>query len=142
MTKRSRYAVAVAKTGKRALKKAISDGLDSHNVAAAGPYRASEILIGVRNAKGEDVGGVLAVAYWDTLFVKWVWLAPKVRKKALGARMLAAAEDEGRRRGCKLVYLDTFSFQAPGFYEKQGYARIGALDYPGAFSRYWYAKPL
>ena len=36
-------------------------------------------------------------------------------RQGLRARLLALAEEEGKRRGAKHSYLDTFSFQAPGF---------------------------
>ena len=36
--------------------------------------------------------------------------------------MLTEFEKEAGARGCTLIYLDTFTFQAPGFYEKLGYS--------------------
>ena len=42
------------------------------------------------------------------------------------------AEDEARRRGCDRVCLSSFTFQAPGFYQKYGYAETGrTLGIPG-----------
>ena len=39
--------------------------------------------------------------------------------------LMARAEDEARRRGATDSVLDTFSFQAPGFYRKLGYREFG-----------------
>ncbi len=51
------------------------------------------------------------------------------------------AETEAMRRGCKWARLETFSFQARGFYEKLGYRVIGALhDFPPGGSVYWMRK--
>jgi hypothetical protein len=56
---------------------------------------------------------------------------------------LSAAEDEARRRGAKHAYLDTFSFQAPDFYEQHGYQVFGTLDdFPAGHQRYFMTKEL
>ena len=66
-----------------------------------------------------------------------------LRGQQLGSRVLAAAEDEARRRGCSAAMLYTISFQAPGFYEGQGYRAFGtiACDPPGT-SRVFMTKSL
>ena len=57
--------------------------------------------------------------------------------------MVAAAEAEARKRGIRNVYLDTFSFQAPGFYKKLGYREFGKLkDFPPGHTRHWMTKAL
>ncbi len=45
----------------------------------------------------------------------------------LGARLLEEAERRPTRRGCREMQLDTHSYQAPGFYRRQGYQQIGEL---------------
>jgi hypothetical protein len=55
---------------------------------------------------------------------------------------MAAAETEGRRRGCSAVWLDTFEFQARPFYEKLGYRLFGTLDFPAGFKRFFLQKAL
>ena len=53
------------------------------------------------------------------------------------------AEDEGIRRGCHTAWLDTFNFQARGFYERFGYTIFGTLEgEPPAFPRYFMKKTL
>ncbi|MCI0305365.1 GNAT family N-acetyltransferase [Cronobacter sakazakii] len=57
------------------------------------------------------------------------------------ASLMAMAEAEGRKRGCKRVFVDTFSFQAPDFYRKQGYDLYGvAPDYRDGHSRFYFSK--
>jgi GNAT superfamily N-acetyltransferase len=50
------------------------------------------------------------------------------RNEGHASRLLIAAESEARKRGCKHAFLDTFSFQALGFYYKLGYSEFGRLD--------------
>ena len=53
------------------------------------------------------------------------------------------AEDEARRRGCVAAVLYTISFQAPGFYEKNGYRVLGTVAcLPPGTSRIFMTKPL
>jgi ribosomal protein S18 acetylase RimI-like enzyme len=41
------------------------------------------------------------------------------------------------------IWLETFSFQAPGFYQKLGYCEFGRLaDYPPGHTRLYYQKSL
>lgn len=53
--------------------------------------------------------------------------APAARGRGLGARLLAAAEDAARARGCHAVRLEVRVDNTPamGLYERAGYRRIG-----------------
>ena len=54
-----------------------------------------------------------------------------------------AAESAARERGCRIVLLDTFGVQAPGFYDKLGYRVVGTIDdFPPGHRRYFYVKDL
>lgn len=64
------------------------------------------------------------------LFIDRFFLPEKYRGNRLGARLLAMAEEEGKRRGCAVIALFTLHFQAPGFYQKQGYEVAATLETP------------
>jgi len=69
---------------------------------------------------------------------------PEARRgEGLGAKLLAAAEDVARERGCGHAWLDSYGFQAPQFYLKQGYEIFGTLpDYPRGVERVFLCKRL
>jgi GNAT superfamily N-acetyltransferase len=72
-----------------------------------------------------------------------MWIKEEVRGRGYGRRLLAMAEDEARQRGAKNAFLDTFSFQAPGFYEHFGYEVFGELgEFPAGHTRYFLRKQL
>ncbi|MEH2166604.1 MAG: hypothetical protein V7K41_08010 [Nostoc sp.] len=54
-----------------------------------------------------------------------------------------AAEQEAVNRGCLNVYVFTYSFQAPEFYQHLGYEVFGELaDFPPGHRRYFLKKNL
>jgi GNAT superfamily N-acetyltransferase len=124
-------------------KKAIERGLHAHNIAAAGPYKDSDYIVSVRDAKGNVRGGFWVEVYYESAFLRWAWVDPKLQRKGLGRALMEAAEDEARKRGAANLWLDTFSFQARPFYEKLGYRVFGTLKMgrPGV-ERYWLIKDL
>jgi hypothetical protein len=65
-----------------------------------------------------------------------------LHRRGVGRELMAAAETRARKRGCHSAWLDTFSFQARGFYEKLGYEEFGRLDYPPAHHRHFMRKRL
>ena len=66
-----------------------------------------------------------------------------VRGQGYGSQLLTAAEAEGRQRGCEVAVLDTYSFQAPEFYRRHGYAVCGVIEgYPDDQRKYLMKKRL
>lgn len=92
---------------------------------------------------GSIVGGLVGRTYLDWLHVENFWVDEAYRKKSYGSEILEKAESEAKRRGCHGSTLDTFSFQALEFYEKNGYSVIGTLPkYCGKHERYYLSKVL
>jgi GNAT superfamily N-acetyltransferase len=120
---------------------AVGRGLGAYNRAAYGKLAREERWILARDAAGAVQGGARCELAWGWVYVDWLWVAEGLRRQGLGARLLAAAEALARGNGCLGVHLNTWSFQAPDFYRKQGYAEVGRVeDMPPGAARYWFAK--
>ena len=88
-------------------------------------------------------GGVIGATYWNWLYIDLMWLKEEFRGQGYGHQLLTLAEAEARNRGAKHAYLDTFSFQAPAFYQQHGYKVFGELqDFPPGHQRYFLTKAL
>jgi GNAT superfamily N-acetyltransferase len=126
-----------------AVKRQLGGGLDRYNISQAGDYGDSEFIVAARDPKGRLLGGFYVVCVYETAFLKWAWVAQKARRLSVGSALMAAAEKEARRRKAKLMYLDTFSYQARPFYEKLGYSVFGILKLGRkGLERYWMSKAL
>jgi len=122
---------------------AIQRGLHAFNQEMGGPYDREPVTVLARDAAGEVQGGLLGLTYWHWLFIDWLWLARSQRGRGVGSELLRRAEAIARTRGCTDVYTDTFSFQAPGFWSRNGYTEFGRLDeMPRGHARQWFRKRL
>lgn len=94
-----------------------------------------ERLVGGCTGSTEDL--------WQWFTLDSMWVDEVLRGSGLGAALLAEAEDEARRRGCRWAKLNTWDFQAPGFYERCGYEEYGReVDYPPGHTNFLMRKTL
>ena len=92
--------------------------------------------------EAQIVAGLAGETYCGWLFVKYLWVSDELRGRGIGRELMARAEARARELGCHSAWLDTFSFQARGFYEKLGYEEFGRLDYPPDHHRHFLRKRL
>jgi GNAT superfamily N-acetyltransferase len=122
----------------------INDGLRAYNTEKAGYDDHKPLAVFVTDAAtGKVIGGLHGGSYLGQLRVDRFFLPEDHRRDRIGSRVLKLAEEEGRRRGCSRVTLNTLEIQAPGFYLKQGYTMAAKLDCdaPG-ITRYLMTKKL
>ncbi|SDI30749.1 GNAT family N-acetyltransferase [Chryseobacterium jejuense] len=99
-----------------------------------------EIII---NDNKQVVGGLYGRSIWGTLEIQKLAVSEEYKNRGLGRQLVHAAIEEARVRNCEYVALNTFSFQAPEFYEKLGFEKIGTEhDFPKGFEKYYYRKTL
>ena len=93
--------------------------------------------------EGRCVAGVLAYCRGDCAAVDILWVHPHRRGRGLGQALLARVEDLAREQGARRLILDTFSFQAPRFYQELGYRCYAVLDpMVNGYSRSYFIKEL
>ena len=130
-------------TGAAALaqRDAILDGLREYNRAQAGPSGAEAICVALLDADGAVRGGLYGSFSYDWLAIELLFVPEELRGSGLGSQLIAEAEQQARARGCIGAWLDTYSFQARGFYEKLGYSLAGTIpDHPVGGARYFMLK--
>lgn len=128
-------------------KRWIVDGLVTYNLSLV-PAMQDELFYDLSRKivmeSGELAGGIIARMYcWNCVNVDTLWVADSCRGTGLGKELLRQVEEEACKKGACLIHLDTFDFQAQGFYESQGYEVFGVLeDCPAGHRRYYMKKSL
>jgi predicted N-acetyltransferase YhbS len=118
-------------------------GLLAFNEVRLGPSGEESVKFVARDSAGTVVGGILGQTRWRWLYIAKLWVDERTRGQGLGTRLMEAAEDLARSRGCTDVSLDTFDYQVRPFYEKLGYELFGTLEgYPPGSRQYYLRKRL
>ncbi|HEY9784965.1 MAG TPA: GNAT family N-acetyltransferase [Candidatus Obscuribacterales bacterium] len=121
----------------------LAEILNSHNEKHNLVWDPQALAIFVRDADGTILGGITGSTNWGWLHVNLLAVHSSLRNQGLGRTLMEMAETEAIKRGCKAAFLDTFSFQALGFYKKLGYELFGTLDdFPPGHKRYFLRKSL
>lgn len=127
MTTTDDLAVTV-RDGRPELDEQLSSLLDVVNAARTAPVPAArELTVAVHAGPGTDgelVAGLSGWTWGEAAGIAMTWVHEERRGQALGTRLLAEFEAEARRRGAVRVFVTSFTFQAPGFYERHGYTEI------------------
>jgi len=123
--------------------KIIYQGLLEYNLARIEDKNPRDLGIYLQDETGEKVGGLIGNTHGNWLLVKYLWVREDQRGQKIGSALLKQAEETAKERGCRYAFLDSFSFQAPAFYEKHGYMSVFTLEeYPVTGKRYYFTKTL
>jgi GNAT superfamily N-acetyltransferase len=107
------------------LRERLDAEISAFNAAVTGYHDGRLLSVAVRG-DGDDLrAGLYGWTWGGCGYIDLLWVRDDQRGHGLGARLLAAAEAEIRRRGCDRVALNTHSFQAPDFYARFGYTECG-----------------
>ena len=121
----------------------LRDAIHEFNFATTGYRDGRSLSCFLRDDDGALVAGIDGFTWGGYARVDYLWVTEQLRGQGLGSRLLDAAEEEARRRGCGTIVLDTHSFQAPCLYRARGYAEVGTtVDTPRGYSQTLFQKEL
>ena len=103
-------------------------GLDAYNLQAIGVDDRRKITVRVDDPDGELIGGLRGWTWGTCAGISMLWVREDARRDGWGRRLVAAAEHVARERGCTQVIVSSFTFQAPGFYERCGFVETGRIE--------------
>ncbi|MEU9334992.1 GNAT family N-acetyltransferase [Streptomyces sp. NPDC048290] len=111
---------------------------------AAGQDREAPLQLWALDDTDALVGGLAGHTWAGWLHVSTLWVDERWRGGGVGGALLSEAERVARaERGCRAVRLETWDFQAPEFYRKQGYDVVCVIpDYPVGITEYTFTKRL
>lgn len=124
-------------------REAILAPLRAYNLAQAGDGKSELLALLVRDDNDEILGGLYGRFFYQWLFIELLSVPDQARGQGMGSRLMKMAEDLAREKGCVGIWLDTFDFQAPEFYQKLGFSEVGQIaDYPPGHRRFFLQKRL
>ncbi|GAB6108274.1 GNAT family N-acetyltransferase [Fusibacter bizertensis] len=87
-----------------------------------------EMMKVVRDENNIIVGGIAGSTYLSSLEIEVLWISEAYRGQNIASQLLVEIENEAKKAGCQMAHLTTYSFQAPQFYQKNGFVVCGEID--------------
>lgn len=121
----------------------IGDLIRSYNRSKREVAESEPLNLYVEDEHGEIMAGLVAETFGNWLEIEYLFVKEDLRGQGIGSQLLQQAESEAKKRNCRFAFVNTYQFQAPGFYQKQGYKEVFTLkDYPYIGQRHYYQKDL
>jgi ribosomal protein S18 acetylase RimI-like enzyme len=121
----------------------LEERVNEYNFATTGCRDARLLVILLRDSAGRIYAGLSGHTWGGVGEIRFLWVDEQRRHMGIGSRLLRAAEEEARSRGCRKIVLSTHSFQAPDFYRKHGFVVAGEFSgYPRGYRSIFLEKLL
>lgn len=135
--------ITVAENPSEADRQAVLAPLRAYNIARAGDPCIRHVAVLLTDEGGNHVGGLWGKCAYDWLFIELLAVPTEYRGHSFGKALMEQAERIARANTCIGIWLDTYEFQARGFYEKLGFEVFGTLDdHPAGQKRFFLRKQL
>ena len=106
----------------------LEDRLYEYGVEQTGVDDGQWLAMFLRDDHQTIYAGLKGWTWCGSCYIQTVWVHHTLRGQGIGTQLLQAAEQEARRRGCQQMILTSYSFQAPGFYQRLGFEVFAVLD--------------
>ena len=121
----------------------IGNLIRSYNRSKREKAESESLNLYVEDDKGKLMAGLVAETFGNWLEIEYLFVKEDLRGQGIGSQLLQQAESEAKKRNCRYVFVNTYQFQAPAFYQKHGYQEVFTLkDYPCTGQRHYYQKDL
>ena len=121
----------------------IGELVRSYNRSKREVAESEPLNLYIEDDSGEVLAGLVAETFGNWLEIEYLFVKEDLRGQGIGSQLLQRAESEAKKRNCRYVFVNTYQFQAPAFYQKHGYQEVFTLkDYPCTGQRHYYQKDL
>ena len=121
----------------------IGELVRSYNRSKREAAESEPLNLYVEDDSGELLAGLVAETFGNWLEIEYLFVQEELRGQGIGSQLLQQVESEAKKRNCRYVFVNTYQFQAPAFYQKHDYQEVFTLkDYPCTGQRHYYQKDL
>ena len=98
----------------------------------------------IRDVSGDQIiAGIAGWTWAQASEIRTLWVHADYRHHGYGSQLLQMAEQEARARGCTVMALASYSFQAPDFYVRHGFEIAFQInDFPPGHRNVYLVKRL
>jgi len=136
----TKYKMEVGENAEQIMK-FLEDKIYEHNSSAINKSDGAFFSRIVRDENDEIIAGIAGWTWASACKITQLWVGENARKNRIGTLLLMAAETEAKSKGCLTIMVESYSFQAPHFYERHGYKITHMLnDFPPGYDYYILSK--
>lgn len=89
---------------------------------------AQDFCLLLKDNSGQIWGGLSGAFKLGRMNIGFFWIEESMRRFGFGKRLIREAEALAIEKNCAYIQVDTYSFQAPVFYEKMGFRIFGKIE--------------
>ncbi len=128
MVGQTNYKIILDETNDAEIRETLWQRIKAFNELYFGQRTDHPFSLTIRDENSKIIAGLNGLIFLDHARVEFTWVDEPYRGQGLGRQLFQKLEVYCRSKGCKVIQLYTFDFQAPTFYEKMGFDFIGSVS--------------